>query len=104
VTATAVFKDIASKLAASSAGLARLGTPLAKVLFFSPADDLLYPLKSISITMERAGFSLAYGTRILGRLRVKGLGRYSFSEEGMPLPESLATSAALSLGRFRAAK
>src|SRR5512139_1596327 len=104
MTATAALKEISSRLAVSTARLARFGTPLGKLLAFSPADEHLYPSRSVTITIEKAGFSLAYGVRLLGKPRVKGLGRYSFPEEGVPLPESLATSTALTIGRLRASK
>lgn len=104
MTATTVLKELTGKLEAASARLARFGTPLGRLLAFSPADDLLYPFRSVNIAIEKAGFSMAYGVRVLGKPKIKGLARHSFPEEGMPLPESLATSASLTLGRHRAAK
>lgn len=79
-----------------------IGRPLWRILTFSPADDTISPKKIISASVEKGTLYVAYGSRFLSRIKIKGVKEYSFEENRYPQPESLASSLALAINEFGA--
>ncbi len=77
--------------------------PLWKILTFSPANDTISAKKNLSASIEKGTLSVAYGSRFLSRIKIKGIREYSFEEGKYPQPEGLASSLALAINDFRAA-
>ncbi len=77
--------------------------PFWKILTFSPANDTISVKKNLSASIEKGTLSVAYGSRFLSRIKIKGYREYSFEEGRYPQPESLASSLALAINDFRAA-
>jgi len=77
--------------------------PLWKILTFSPANDTISAKKNLSASIEKGTLSVAFGSRFLSRIKLKGVREYSFEEGKYPQPEVLASSLALAINDFRAA-
>lgn len=77
--------------------------PFWKILTFSPANDTISVKKNLSASIEKGTSSVAYGSRFLSRIKIKGVRVYSFEEGKYPQPESLASSLALAINDFKAA-
>ncbi len=91
------IKRIASITSTATAKLKGVIKPLWKVLTFSPADDTLSTKKRVSVSIEKGTLSVAYGSRFLSRLRIKGARKYSFEEGKYPPPEGVASSLSLAI-------
>ena len=94
---TSITSSSATKLRAS------IGRPLWRILTFSPADDTISPKKIISASIEKDSLSIAYASRFLARIKIKGFREYSFEEGRYPQPEGLASSLALAIKDLGAA-
>ncbi len=81
-----------------------LWKPLWRFLTFSPTDDAISPEKALLASIEKGRVSVAYGSRFLSRIKIKGLREYSFEEGRYPQPDSLASSLSLAINDFRASK
>jgi len=101
---TTVVRKITSLASSSSSTLKQIGNPLWKILSFSPADERVYPLKNISVSLEKGKASFAYGSRFLSRMTLRQTRDFSFEEGRYPQPEVLASSVSLALNEFAAAK
>jgi len=77
--------------------------PLWEILTFSPASDTISVKKNLSASLEKGTLSVAYGSRFLSRIKIKGVREYSFEEGKYPQPEGLASSLALAINDFNAA-
>lgn len=83
--------------------LLRLGSSFQRILTFSPADDLIFPQKAISVSIGKGSLSVAYGTKILSAMSLKGLKTYPLEESGRyPQPEEMISSLALAVNEFGA--
>jgi Tfp pilus assembly protein PilN len=92
-------EELKTAISAISGFLPRLktmGGTLLRVLTFSLADESLAPAKSICVAVERGLLSVAYGSRILSRITLKGC-RLFPSDGKYPTPEILASSVGLAL-------
>jgi len=76
---------------------ARVAAPAKRVLFFSPADDLVYPRKNLTAAIDRGSVSVAFGSRILSRMTVRGVHEYLSDESRYPQPDELVSSVALAM-------
>ncbi|MCL4474980.1 MAG: PilN domain-containing protein [Nitrospirae bacterium] len=103
MTETIAVKKVTAVISGSLARLRAMGKPLQRVLTFSLADDSLAPAKNVCAAIERGLLSIAYGSRILSRITLKGCKLYPL-EEKYPTPEGLASSAALTLNTLGASK
>lgn len=92
------------KISGSAAKLKKFSEPLRRILAFSPAEDMLAPKKSLCISIDKAGFSLAYGARFFSKIKLLGFKRYAAEDGRYPQPDSLASSVALALSEFGTAK
>lgn len=94
------IKRITSLVSASSARAMAIWEPLWRILTFSPADDVFSRTKNVSVSIERGIVSVAYGSRIFSRMRIKGFKTYPI-EDRYPTPEGLASSVTLALSHLR---
>jgi Tfp pilus assembly protein PilN len=78
--------------------------PLWKILTFNPADDTISPEKNLSVSLEKSALSVAYGSRFLSRIKIKGVKKYSFEEGIYPQPEGVASSLVLAIKDLGAAR
>jgi len=78
--------------------------PLWKVLTFSPADDAVSAKKNLAVSIAKGSFSIAYGSRFLSLIKIKQVREYSFEDGRYPQPEAFASSLALAINDFGAAK
>lgn len=82
--------------------MSRWGRPLQKILTFSLADDLIAPMRRLSVVLESGGVSVAYHSRFLSRMKKRGTRRYPFEEGKYPTPEIVASAVALAVSDLRA--
>lgn len=102
MTGTTGIKKMTSPFAVPAVKLKGLWIPLKKALTFSPADDIISPQKNLSVSIEKGGLSIAYGSRFLSRVTIRGARKYAFEEGKYPQPEELISSLSLSLNEFNA--
>ncbi len=100
---SAAVKKMTSVVSDSLVRLKAKGKPLRKVLAFSLADESLAPAKSVCVAVEKGLVSVAYGSRMLSRIRIKGCKLYPL-EEKYPTPEVLASFVALALNAMGASR
>jgi len=99
-----LVKKLTTFASTSSVVMRRIWRPLGNVLTFSPADDRISPAKNLSISIEKGAFSVAYGSRVLSRIKIKWFKEYPFEEDKYPQPETLASSLALAISDIKATK
>lgn len=104
MTGTIDTKKITSAASESAVRLKIMLKPLWRALTFSPADDVISYKKNLCVSIDRTGTSVAYGSRFLSSVRVKEFKKYPQAEHGYPLPEDLATSAALAISELGASR
>jgi len=104
MTVTVVINKLTTFASSALTALERIGRPLWKILTFCPADEVISPKKVLSVSIEKGGLSIAFGSRFLSRIKIKGLRRYLFEEDRYPQPEGLASSVALAINILKAAK
>jgi len=81
--------------------LMKLVNFLQRVLTFSPADDFIFPQKSLSVSIGKGDLSVAYGTRFLSGIILKGAKTYPLEDGGRyPQPEEIVSSLALAVNEF----
>lgn len=103
MTGSLSIRKLTSVLSGSTARLRSLWEPLGKVLTFSLADESVAPAKNVTISIERGVVSVAYASRVLSRIRIRGFKTYPV-EEKFPNPEGLASSVALAVSALGAPK
>lgn len=86
------------------AKMSKWGEPLWKILSFSVADERIAPKQCLSVLLERGGISVAYGSRFLSRMKIRGIRRYLFEAGRYPTPENLSSAVALAMSDLKAAK
>ncbi len=78
-----------------------LGSFIRRILTFSPADDLIFPQKALSVSIGKGSLSVAYGTRFLSGMSLKGLKTYPLEDGGRyPQPEEMVSSLTLAVNEF----
>ncbi|MBE0427325.1 MAG: pilus assembly protein PilM [Nitrospirae bacterium] len=101
---TVVVKKLSDFASTSSAFLKKIWNPLSDVLTFSPADDIIYPAKNVSVSIDKGSFAFVYGSSFLSRIRIKKFKAYSLEESVYPQPEVVASSLALAMHDFEASR
>jgi Tfp pilus assembly protein PilN len=76
--------------------------PAWRILTLSLGDDEISWKRTIAISIEKGGLSVADGQRFLSRIRIKGLRHYPVEEGMYATPESVANSLSRALGEFKA--
>jgi len=98
------MKKMTSAASDLGAKLKKVWNPIQRILTFSPADDLIAPKKNLSASIDKGNISLAYGSRFLSRISIKGIKEYSFEEDKYPQPEDLLSSLSLAINEFNISK
>ena len=93
---TAVINRLSTWAATSSSLVKKITDPIARLLTFSLADDIIYPAKTVSASLDKGALSVAYGRRLFSRMKIQGIREYSF-EGRYPQPEVFATSLSLAI-------
>jgi len=104
MTGTIVIKKLTTFISNSAAALEKLRRPLWRILTFSPADDIISPKKSLCVSIEKGSLSIAFGSRFLSKINVKGARRFSFEKDRYPSPENLASSVAVAINDLGAVR
>lgn len=99
------LKKLTSFASNSIPRLMQLGSAVQRVLTFSPADDMIFPQKGLSVSIGKGDISVAYGTKFLTGITVKGTKTYPLEDGGRyPQPDEMASSLALAVNEFGASK
>lgn len=85
---SALTADVALRFSA-------LMVPVRRILFFSPADELVYPQTNLTAAIGKGSVSAACGSKVLSQITVKGVREYLFDTSRYPQPEELASSVAM---------
>jgi len=101
---TYVFNKLSTIASTSSGVLKRIWDPLRRILTYSLADDSIYPAKSICASIDKGILSVAYGSRFLSRVSIKGAREYPVEEGKFPQPDVFASSLALAINDLGAPK
>ncbi|MEW6569618.1 MAG: PilN domain-containing protein [Nitrospirota bacterium] len=101
---TTIIKKLTDFASVSSDVLNRIWEPLRRILTFSPAADSIYPGRNLSVSLEKGGFSIAYGSRFLSKIKIKSFRSYPLEEGKFPQPEVLAYSLPLAINQLDATK
>lgn len=97
------IKRITSLVSGSAARVWTMWEPVWRILTFSPADDIISGVENVSVSIEKGFLSVAYGSRLLSRIRIKRFKIYPM-EDRYPGPEGFASSVKLALSNLRAPK
>jgi general secretion pathway protein L len=101
---TIILHRLTNFVSASSSALKRIAHPLWRLLTFSLADDMIYRAKTLSASLAKGTLSVAYGTRLLSRMKIRGTREYPLEEGKYPQPEVFASSLALAINDLGATK
>jgi general secretion pathway protein L len=87
-----MIKKTQSVITPATERLPQMCRRLWQILSFSPANERVAPKRCLSINIDRGGIDVAFGSRLLSRLKIKGTIRYELEDGRYPSPEILATS------------
>ncbi len=104
MTDMANVKKMTAVASTLGAKLYRIWVPIQRVLTFSPADNMVAPRKNLSASIDKGKIAIAYGSRFLSKISIKGIRQYSFEEERYPQPEDLLSSLSLAVNDFNASR
>lgn len=104
MTGVTDVKKITTAASDLGAKLYRIWGPIRRVLTFSPADDMIAPESNLSVSIDKGNISIAYGSRFLSKISIKGLKQYAFEEDIYPQPEDLLSSLSLAVNEFSISK
>src|SRR5512139_2471393 len=93
-------KKITTAASDLGAKLYRIWVPAQRVLTFSPADDMIAPESNLSVSIDKGSISIAYGSRFLSKISIRGIKQYPFEEDIYPQPEDLLSSLSLAINEF----
>ncbi len=100
-----IVKKLTSFASGSIPKLMKIVNLLQRVLTLSPADDFIFPQKSLSVSIGKGDISVAYGTRLLSGLTMKGAKTYPLADGGRyPQPEEIVSSLTLAVNEFGISK
>lgn len=98
------FEKYEHVLAEVKARAKKLWNPLWEKLTFNLGEGVLAPLKTISVSIEKGGLAIVFGSRFLSKIKIRG-SRYYTVEEGKYLqPESFAKTVMVSIDELKAKK
>jgi Tfp pilus assembly protein PilN len=103
MTENPAARKLTTVIHGSTARLKSLWEPLGKVLTFSLGDESVAPAKNVTVSIERGVVSVVYASRVMSRIRIRGVKTYPV-EEKFPNPEGLASSVALAMSAMGAPK
>jgi Tfp pilus assembly protein PilN len=99
---TIEIKKLTSLAAGSGEKLRQAGASLLRMLTFNASDDLIFPQKNVSVSIEKGGLSIAYGSRFLSRIVVRKAKEAFFETDRYPNPDEVAASLAVAVNEFGA--
>ena len=99
---TIAIRKLTSLAAGSGERLRRVGKALLKVLTFNASNDLIFPQKIVSVSIEKGGLSIAYGSRFLSGITVRKAKEAFFEADRYPNPDEVAASVTLAVNEFGA--
>jgi len=77
--------------------LVLLGVALEKILTFSLADEHIAPGRCLSVHLDAGGIAVAFGSRFLSGIGIKGTRYYPLEAGKYPAPETFASTVRLAL-------
>ena len=101
---TIVIHKLTSFASTSSTAMKKIWDPVWKALTFSIADDLIYPAKAVSASLEKGMLSVAYGSRVFSHIKIKDIREYNFEEGRYPQAEAFASSLSLAISDLGASR
>ena len=99
-----VFNKLSTFASTSSTALRKIVDPLWRILTYSLADDSIYPAKNICASIDKGVVSVAYGSRFLSGIKIRGVRGYPIEEDKFPQPDVFASSLSLAINDFGAPK
>ena len=102
MTTPAAIQKLGAWASESSARLRKMGRPAWRIINLSLGDDAVSWKRTISISIEKDGVSVAEATRFLSRIRIRNVRRYPFEEGKVATPENVATIVALAVRELKA--
>ncbi|HOG17138.1 MAG TPA: PilN domain-containing protein [Syntrophales bacterium] len=102
MTTTEMIGGTRSFLSDASARASRWWQFLWKILSFSLADDRIAAGSCLAVLPGSGLTTVAYGTRLFGRMRVRGIRQYPSAEGQYPTPENLASAVELAVNDLHA--
>ncbi|MRR36195.1 hypothetical protein EG829_16270, partial [bacterium] len=102
MTTSATIEKLSTWASVSSARLHGMAKPAWRILTLSLGDEEIAWKRTIAISIEKGGLSVADGQRFLSRIRIRGLRHYPVEEGMYATPENVANSLSLALGEFKA--
>jgi Tfp pilus assembly protein PilN len=102
MTTSATIEKLSTWASVSSARLHGMVKPAWRILTLSLGDDEISRKRTIAISIEKGGLSVADGQRFLSRIRIRGLRHYPVEQGKYATPENVANSLSLALGEFKA--
>jgi len=95
-------RKITSFVSGTASWVREITLPLWTALTFNAADERISFKKELCVAIEKTGVSVAYGTRFLSSLSVKGMKHYPSAEHAFPQPKETASSVVLAVSELGA--
>jgi len=96
-----ITRKLSSMVSGPAALLRSVWAPLRKILTFSLADPSIAPARNVTVSIEKETLSVAYASRILSKIRIRGFKTYPLDEK-FTAPESFASSVDLAINALGA--
>ncbi len=81
-----------------------LWEPFWEKLTYNLAEGILSPLKVLSVSMEKGGLAIVYGSRFISKIKIRGSRYYSVEEGRYLQPERFAKTVSLAIDELKAKK
>jgi general secretion pathway protein L len=103
MTTAEMIRISTSIFSQTATSIVRWGGLLRHVLSFSLADDRIAPRRYLSVLLESGGVAVAFSSRFLSRMKIRGTRSYPSEAGTYPMPESVASAVALAVNDLKAA-
>jgi len=101
---TVSIEKFRNKLADSMIKAQDLWEPFWKKLTYNLAEGILSPVKVLSISLEKGGLAVVYGSRFMSKIKIRG-SRFYGAEEGKYFqPDRFAKTVSLAIDELKAKK
>ncbi len=102
MNAEIAIRRMTSFVSDSTLRMGNLLAPAWRMLMLSPADEGISPKKSLCVSVEREGLSIAYGSRFMSRISVNQVRRYPMELWVYPEAEDVASTVSLTVADLKA--
>jgi Tfp pilus assembly protein PilN len=102
MTTQASVQKLTTWASDASGRLRKVGEFAWRILNLSLGDDAVSSKRTISISIEKSGVSIADGSRFLSRIRIRNVRQYPSEEGRYPAPDYVARIVSLAMREFRA--